>query len=108
MLSQGTIPTLRLRVIGLLLESARFGTAPWKEALVSKYRRPKAFPIAPALVNQIKAVLDKGQLQNQGIELVLTGHSAGGAVACLLFCYLLTSQVLGKGSNMDRSCLGYD
>lgn len=63
--------------------------------------------IAPGLVNQMKVALNEGQTEDQEIEIVFTGHSAGGAVACLLFCYLLTSQVLGKGSNMNRSCFGY-
>ncbi|KAK1719590.1 hypothetical protein BDP67DRAFT_485734 [Colletotrichum lupini] len=63
--------------------------------------------VAPGLVNQIKAALNEAQTEDQEIGVVFTGHPAGGAVACLLFCCLLTSQVLGKGSNMNRSYFGY-
>ncbi|KAK7444613.1 hypothetical protein Landi51_08425 [Colletotrichum acutatum] len=52
--------------------------------------------IAPGLVDQIKTALDENQTQDQEIEIVFTGHSAGGAVACLLFCYVLTRQILSN------------
>ncbi|KXH35378.1 hypothetical protein CSIM01_08953 [Colletotrichum simmondsii] len=64
--------------------------------------------IAPGLVNQIKAALDEDQMQDQEIEIVFTGHSAGGAVACLLFCYLLTSKVLDLPSKKPTlSCVTF-
>ncbi|KAL0782504.1 hypothetical protein CaCOL14_000410 [Colletotrichum acutatum] len=64
--------------------------------------------IAPGLVDQIKTALDENQTQDQEIEIVFTGHSAGGAVACLLFCYVLTRQILNLSSRkVTLSCVTF-
>ncbi|KAL8340922.1 hypothetical protein RB601_006837 [Gaeumannomyces tritici] len=49
-----------------------------------------AMTLAPAIKQQIEAVLNEMQSQDREIEMVFTGHSAGGAVASLLFCHFLT------------------
>ncbi|KAK1634194.1 Alpha/Beta hydrolase protein [Colletotrichum phormii] len=64
--------------------------------------------IAPGLLAQIKTVLNEDQEQDQEIEIVFTGHSAGGAVACLLFGHFLTAQVLDVPSAKPKlSCISF-
>ncbi|KAK1454600.1 hypothetical protein CMEL01_16567 [Colletotrichum melonis] len=64
--------------------------------------------VAPGLVYQIKAALNESQTEDQEIEIVFIGHSADGAVACLLFCHLLTSQVLDLPSKKPTlSCVHF-
>ncbi|KAL8402724.1 hypothetical protein RB596_009190 [Gaeumannomyces avenae] len=58
-----------------------------------------ATTLAPAIKQQIKAVLDEMQSQSRETEVVFTGHSAGGAVPPLLSCHSLTQQSPGKSRN---------
>ncbi|KAK2029841.1 alpha/beta-hydrolase [Colletotrichum zoysiae] len=64
--------------------------------------------LAPIILRHIKAALDKIQPQNRDIEIVFTGHSAGGAVASLLFCYFSTFQVLATHQTIPTlSCISF-
>ncbi|KAL8284548.1 hypothetical protein RB600_009113 [Gaeumannomyces tritici] len=57
-----------------------------------------AITLAPAIKQQIKAVLNEMQSQDREIEVVFTGYFAGGAVASLLFCHFFTQQSLATGT----------
>ncbi|KXH51296.1 hypothetical protein CNYM01_05230 [Colletotrichum nymphaeae SA-01] len=67
-----------------------------------------ATALAPGLLHQIKAALEDDDMQGQTVEIVFTGHSAGGAVACLLFCHFLTCHGHVSGSNKPTlSCITF-
>lgn len=62
--------------------------------------------LAPVFTEQLTSFL-KGS-DGRDIELIFTGHSAGGAVAALLFSQFLTSQHLGTWpTNVRASCITF-
>lgn len=53
--------------------------------------RSTVAPMAQQLQNFLISQIDAGKWRDQG-QLLLTGHSAGGAVASLLFCHMLSQS----------------